>query len=112
MDNIHKHLEKIMSIEGFCEMPRENGEDVFFFMVGTLRQPIVAGQHVAILDPKANKLCDTYIAGITIEADGYSKVHKNAQKGDVVQMIAGTNYKKCPALEKNAKYLCAVVYDD
>ena len=110
--NFHTHLEKIMTIDGFCEMDRENSDDVFLFMMGTLRQPITAGQQVAILDVEANKLCNTYIAGITVRSDNYSKVHRNADKGEEVQMIVGTNYKKCPEREKKAKYLCAIIYDD
>lgn len=110
--NIHMHLEKIMTIDGFCEMDRENSDDVFLFMIGTLKQTIMVGQQVAILDVAANKLCNTYIAGITISSDNFSKVHKSAEKGEEVQMIVGTNYKSCPELEKNAKYLCAIIYDD
>jgi hypothetical protein len=109
---VHKHLEKIMSIDGFCEMERDNSEHVFLFLMGTLKQPITAGQQVAILDVNADKLCDTYIAGITVASDEYSKVHRSADKGEQVQMIVGTNYKQCPALETRAKYLCAIIYDD
>lgn len=112
MSDAKKHLEKIMSIDGFCEMDREKSKDVFLFMMGTLLQEITAGQQVAILSPDAKKLCETYIAGITVASDQYSKVHRQAPKGETVQMIVGTNYKECPELETQAKYLCAVVYDD
>ena len=111
-NNVKMHLEKIMTIEGFCEMDREDSKSVFLFMTGKLRQELIAGQQVAILDTEANKICDTYVAGITVESDNYSKVHKNAAKGETVQMIVGTNYKEHPELETKAKYLCAIVYDD
>lgn len=110
--NIRIHLEKIMAIDGFCEMDREDSKAVFLFMTGTLRQEIQAGQQVAILDTEANKLCETYIAGITVGSDQYSKVHRFASKGEQVQMIVGTNFKQCPELKTKAKYLCAIVYDD
>ncbi|MCR4716982.1 MAG: hypothetical protein K5656_07350 [Lachnospiraceae bacterium] len=110
-DNLKTHLEKIMTIDGFCEMPHSS-KQVFLFMAGTLKQEIVAGQQVAILDPDAKKLCDTYIAGITIGSDKYSKTHKSASKGEEVQMIVGTNFTACPALKTKAKYLCATIFDD
>ncbi len=109
--NAKTHLEKIMSIDGFCEMPHSS-KQVFLFMMGTLKQEIVKGQQVAILDTDAKKLCDTYIAGITIGSDNYTKTHNSAAKGEEVQIIVGTNFKACPALEKNARYLCATIFDD
>ena len=110
-DNTRSHLEKIMSIDGFCEMPHSS-KQVFLFMTGTLKQEIVQGQQVAILDPDAKKLCDTYVAGITIGSDNYSKTHKSAKKGEEVQMIVGTNFASCPELKTKAKYLCATIYED
>ena len=93
-------------------MPREDGNKVFLFMMGTLLQPIMAGQQVTIADPDGKPFCDTYIAGITKGSDGYSKVHRNVEKGEEVQLIVGTNYQECPELETKAKYLCAIVYDE
>ncbi|MBQ4232970.1 MAG: hypothetical protein II699_06780 [Lachnospiraceae bacterium] len=109
--NVKTHLEKIMSIDGFCEMPHSS-KQVFLFMMGTLKQEIVQGQQVAILDPDAKKLCDTYIAGITIGSDDYSKTHKSAPKGEEVQLIVGTNFNACPELKTRAKYLCATIFED
>lgn len=111
-ETVRIHLEKIMTIDGFCEMDREDSDAVFLFLMGTLRQSITAGQQVAVLDTEANKLCETYIAGITIASDQYSRVHRFVDKGEHVQMILGTNYKQCPELETKAKYLCAIVYDN
>lgn len=106
------HLEKIMTIEGFCEMERTKEHQKYLFMIGRLRQPIVAGQHVCIADPGGHPICDTYISGITVGSDNYQKVHRQASAGEEVQMIVGTNYSQHPELKTSAKYLCSVIYDD
>lgn len=106
------HIEKIMTIQGFCEMPREDSGKVFLFMMGKLLQSIVAGQQVTIADVDGKPFCDTYIAGITKGSDGYSKVHREVEKGEEVQLIVGSNYQECPELATKAKYLCAIVYDE
>lgn len=106
------HIEKIMTIQGFCEMPREDSGKVFLFMMGKLLQSIVAGQQVTIVDVDGKPFCDTYIAGITKGSDGYSKVHRDVEKGEEVQLIVGSNYQECPELATKAKYLCAIVYDE